>query len=485
MLAFPDTKGFCLSTSDDTAITVEDIDDLESMDDLLNEPGGELKSVSRSDVLEGLIVGIEPDELLIDIGLKAEGVVPSRELWDSRSDEPKPSFDLGDTVLVYVVQPEGDGPALLSVRRAAQEKVWRATEELFETGAIIEATIQEYNKGGVLVDVGPRGFVPLSQLTILRRGPADETEEELNAKLADVVGQTINVKVIELDRRRNRLILSQRVAEREVRSQKREILLDELEIGQVRKGIVSNICSFGAFIDLGGADGLAHISELSWSRVENPEELLKPGEEIDAYVLALDQEDKKIALSLRRATKDPWADLDSRYEDGSIVEGDVTKLAPFGAFVRLEDGVEGLAHSSDLGDTSLDSIHEGTSGKFRILSTDVPRRRIRLEPTEFVVETEDPSDAESVDGEEPDIDEVSGSTDVDPDQQPAAAAEAVRHDDTNTEADDSIDEADDSKSTVKAAAAAAEEETDEDTSSDSADIVDEDAMIESKHKAES
>ena len=199
-------------------------------------------------------------------------------------------------MLVYVVQPEGDGPAILSVRRAAQEKVWRATEDMFENGTIIEATILEFNKGGVLVDVGPRGFVPLSQLTSLRRGPADETEEELNAKLSEVVGQQIHVKIIELDRRRNRLILSERVAEREMRSQRREVLLDELQIGQIRKGIVSNICSFGAFVDLGGADGLAHISELSWSRVESPEELLSPGEEIDVYILSLDREDKKLSL---------------------------------------------------------------------------------------------------------------------------------------------------------------------------------------------
>ena len=147
------------------------------MDDLLNEPGGQLKTISRSDVIEGVVVGVAPDELLVDMGTKAEGVVPERELWDSNHDEPKPSYALGDTVLVYVVQPEGDGPAILSVRRAAQEKVWRATEDMFENGTIIEATILEFNKGGVLVDVGPRGFVPLSQLTSLRRGPADETEE--------------------------------------------------------------------------------------------------------------------------------------------------------------------------------------------------------------------------------------------------------------------------------------------------------------------
>ena len=283
-------------------------------------------------------------------------------------------------MLVYVVQPEGDGRAMLSFRRAEQEKVWRATEELFEKGEIIDATILEYNKGGVLVDVGPRGFVPLSQLTSLRRGASDETEDELAARLAELVGRKINVKIIELDRRRNRLILSERVAEREVRSRRREVLLDELQVGQVRQGIVSNICSFGAFVDLGGADGLAHISELSWSRVESPEEILKPGQEIEVYVLSLDREDKKIALSLRRATKDPWQSLESKYGVNEIVEGEVTKLAPFGAFVRLTDGIEGLAHASDLGDAALDTMREGDFGKFQILSIDAGRRRIRLSP---------------------------------------------------------------------------------------------------------
>lgn len=425
------------------------------MDDLLNEPGGQLKTISRSDVIEGLVVGVDPDELLIDIGTKAEGVVPERELWDSRSDEPIPSFSLGDKVLVYVVQPEGDGPAILSVRRAAQEKVWRATEDMFENGTIIEATIQEFNKGGVLVDVGPRGFVPLSQLTSLRRGPADETEEELNAKLSDVVGNKINVKIIELDRRRNRLILSERVAEREMRSQRREVLLDELQIGQIRKGIVSNICSFGAFIDLGGADGLAHISELSWSRVESPEEMLSPGEEIDVYILSLDREDKKIALSLRRATKDPWAGLESRFQADQIIDGTVTKLAPFGAFVHLEDGVEGLAHSSDLGEAELASINEGDPGKFKILSIDAPRRRIRLQPLEIgtssseqldqegelVAAAEEPAvpdvDSEAISDEQPEVDANTDTTQESSDLNAENESEIGPSQDENSLEDDS------------------------------------------------
>jgi len=353
---------------------------LESMDELLNAPGAALKTVMRSDVVEGTIVRIEPDELLVDIGLKSEGVVPGREIWDSRSELPRPEYQRGDKVLVYVVQPEGDAPAVLSIRRAAQEKVWRSTEEIFQKGEIIEATILEFNKGGVLVDVGPRGFVPLSQLTSLRRGAGDETEEELIARLSELVGRKIYVKIIELDRRRNRLILSERVAEREMRAQRREVLLNELQVGQIRGGVVSNICSFGAFIDLGGADGLAHISELSWSRVESPEEVLKAGQKVDVYVLSLDREEKKIALSLRRATKDPWEALEQRYQANQVIEGEVTKLAPFGVFVRLEEGVEGLAHASDLGDTALDSLHEGDKGQFRILSVDVARRRIRLAP---------------------------------------------------------------------------------------------------------
>lgn len=430
------------------------------MDDLLNEPGGQLKTISRSDVIEGVVVGVAPDELLVDMGTKAEGVVPERELWDLNHDEPKPSYALGDNVLVYVVQPEGDGPAILSVRRAAQEKVWRATEDMFENGTIIEATILEFNKGGVLVDVGPRGFVPLSQLTSLRRGPADETEEELNAKLSEVVGQQINVKIIELDRRRNRLILSERVAEREMRSQRREVLLDELQIGQIRKGIVSNICSFGAFVDLGGADGLAHISELSWSRVESPEELLSPGEEIDVYILSLDREDKKIALSLRRATKDPWAALESRFEAEQIVDGTVTKLAPFGAFVHLEDGVEGLAHSSDLGESALESISEGNPGKFKILSIDAPRRRIRLQPIEIdtssseelaedgelVATAENPSetdeDSEGTGNEQAEIDSSTDTTQESSDEAEPSSDETSPEEDSDSKKIDTTGEED-------------------------------------------
>lgn len=411
--------------------TLDELPVLGSMDDLLAEGTAGLPSIGRGDVLEGVIVRIEPDEILVDIGLKAEGFVPEREQWENRLDEPRPEYQVGDKALVYVVQPEGEGRAMLSFRRAAQEKVWRATEELFETGEIVDATIMEYNKGGVLVDVGPRGFVPLSQLTSLRRGSSDETEDELAARLAELVDRKINVKIIELDRRRNRLILSERVAEREVRSRRREVLLDELQVGQIRKGIVSNICSFGAFVDLGGADGLAHISELSWSRVENPEEILKPGEEIDVYVLSLDREDKKIALSLRRATKDPWDSLDTTYTVDEVVDGEVTKLAPFGAFVRLMDGIEGLAHASDLGDAALDSMREGDSGSFKILSIDSGRRRIRLSPlAESFKADKEAEDADSAEDTGP-----PGGVGEDAGSDSASVTEEAAEDATNTAED--------------------------------------------------
>lgn len=455
-----------MTTTDEAPVTdaiaeapsTEEMPVLESMEDLLATEGASLPSVGRGDVLEGLVVRIEPDEILVDIGLKAEGYVPEREQWDNRLDEPRPDHEVGEKILVYVVQPEGDGRAMLSFRRAAQEKVWRATEELFETGEIIDATILEYNKGGVLVDVGPRGFVPLSQLTSLRRGASDETEDELAARLAELVGRIINVKIIELDRRRNRLILSERVAEREVRSRRREVLLDELQVGQVRKGVVSNICSFGAFIDLGGADGLAHISELSWSRVESPEEILTPGEEIDVYVLSLDREDKKIALSVRRATTDPWESLESKYSVEEVVEGEITKLAPFGAFVRLTDGIEGLAHASDLGDAALDSMNEGDHGKFNILSIDSGRRRIRLSPLSIEPgkgqEAESTDEADDTPAEEipTAAAEVSDSDEppADPDAEVASAADDVL--DTLETTDNASDEPDASSTPLAEAA---------------------------------
>ncbi len=363
-----------------------DYSQMESMEDLLDAGEHEVNVYRRGMVIDGTVVRVQGEEVMLDVGLKAEGVVVGRELFDPRLMAERLELEVGESIPVYVVQPEGEGAAMLSIRRALQEKLWRETEALYNEGKIIESKVTEFNKGGVLVDVGPRGFVPMSQLVSLAPAAPDETREDVAARLSELLNKTLRLKIIEMDRRRNRLILSERAAEREMRSERREQLLDELQVGQIRKGRVSNLASFGAFIDLGGADGLAHISELSWSRVSSPGEVLQAGEEVDVYILSLDRVEKKIALSIRRALPDPWSTLEERYSPEMVVEGHVTKLAPFGVFVRLEEGVEGLAHASDIGEEALTSMREEDVLNFRILSIESSRRRIRLTPADAVDE---------------------------------------------------------------------------------------------------
>jgi small subunit ribosomal protein S1 len=205
----------------------------------------------------------------------------------------------------------------------------------------------------------------------------------LLARLSELIGRELKLKIIEVDRRRNRLILSERLAEREMRAQQREQLLVELEVGQTREGVVSNLCSFGAFVDLGGADGLVHISEISWSRVEDPSEVLGVGEKVQVCVLSLDHESKKIGLSIKRTEKDPWEGIEARYPVGKEVPGIIIKIAPFGAFVRVEDGIEGLAHNSEMTPEGRDVLQEGQELTFRVLSADPQRHRMRLSPTDL------------------------------------------------------------------------------------------------------
>ena len=333
--------------------------------------------------MDGTVVRVQGDEVMIDVGLKAEGVVVGREFFDPQVMDERPELTVGESIPVYVVQPEGEGAAMLSLRRALQEKQWRDTEAVYNEGKIVEAKVTEFNKGGVLVSVGPRGFVPMSQLVSLAPSASQDSRDDIGDRLNQLVGKTLKMKIIEMDRRRNRLILSERAAERDLRSERRESLLEGLQVGQTRKGVVSNLATFGAFIDLGGADGLAHISELSWNRVNDPTEILSPGQEVDVYILALDREEKKIALSVRRVFKDPWDAIEDRFVSEQSVEGTVTKLAPFGVFVRLEEGVEGLAHASDLDEDVLQQMSEGEAREFRVLSVEPGRRRIRLVPADM------------------------------------------------------------------------------------------------------
>jgi small subunit ribosomal protein S1 len=347
---------------------------------LIREIEQSIRTVQRGDVVEGVIVHLDGEEAMVDIGLKSEGIISNREMMEAA--DGRSQLKVGDKVLVYVLNPESpEGHALLSLRRASAEKAWREIEKLYEAGEIIRTKVIDANKGGVIVDVGLRGFVPSSQLVSLERpSTRDASEEDLLARLQALVSKDLELKIIEVDRRRNRLILSERMAARELRNQQREKLLEDLEVGQIRRGVVSNLCSFGAFIDLGGADGLVHISELSWSRIDDPSEVLKVGQEVDVYVLSLDRESKKIGLSLKRTQDDPWQGIEERFPVGKEVKGTVIKLMSFGAFVRLEEGIEGLAHNSEMRPGIREAMQEGQEFSFRVLSADPVRHRMRLVP---------------------------------------------------------------------------------------------------------
>jgi len=361
-----------------------------SMQELLAAEEAAVREVRRGSVVEGTVVRIDQDEVLVDIGLKSEGVIPGREM-SSIVEELGRRPQVGDPLLVFVITTETpEGHALLSFRRAATERFWRRAQEQVQTGQVVEAKVIEVNKGGVVVDFGTRAFVPISQLVSLQRtGESEEGQEQMMEQLRGLVGQTLKLKVIEADRKRNRLILSERQASRELRSQRRDVLLQEREPGQIRRGRVSNIASFGAFVDLGGADGLVHISELAWSRVKHPSEVVKPGQEVDVYVISVDRDTRKIALSLRRAQEDPWLRVEEHHPLASLVMGEVIKQAQFGVFVRLEDGIEGLVHNSEIAPQDRRLLQEGRTLPFRVISIDRDRRRLRLTPAPDAMPDED------------------------------------------------------------------------------------------------
>jgi len=364
-----------------TAVATDDpeLDAASFMEQFLNDPTHDYKSLKYGDVMDGVIMHLDREEILVDIGSKSEGIVPSREYSSLSSDE-RHALAVGDTILVFVVQPENpEGHAVVSIDRARQEKSWRRLQELHEANEVIEAEVTNYNKGGLLVNLdGVRGFVPASQVTEIRGG--DEASKQ--ADMARLIGSSLPLKVIEINRHRNRLILSERQAVQERRDVMKERLIEELSEGEVRKGRVSSICDFGAFVDIGGADGLVHLSELSWSRVRHPSEVLRVGQEVDVYVLGINSQEKKIALSIKRTQAEPWSRVAAAYEVGQLVRGTVTQLANFGAFARIEDGIEGLIHVSELVDDRVTHpkqvVSEGDDLLLRIIRIDPQRRRMGL-----------------------------------------------------------------------------------------------------------
>jgi small subunit ribosomal protein S1 len=350
-----------------------------TMQGLMSDAASEFRTLQRGDVVDGVVVSADRDGVLIDIGTKSEGMVPAGEALGLLE---RGEIHVGEEILVYVVQPEDqEGRVVLSVNRARSERGWRTMQRLFEDGQLFEAEVIDQNKGGLIVDAdGVRGFIPLSQVAGVRLDGS--TEDEIREKLAFMVGQSIPVKVLEINRRRNRLILSERQAVQERRGLRKEQLINELKDGEVRHGRVSSLCDFGAFVDLGGADGLVHLSELAWRQVGHPREVLHVGQEVDVFVLNVDREKKKIALSLRRLQPEPWTTVADRYSPGDVVQGTITKLATFGAFARVEDGIEGLIHISELGEGHIvhprNVVKEGDKVTLRVLRVEPERRRLAL-----------------------------------------------------------------------------------------------------------
>jgi small subunit ribosomal protein S1 len=354
--------------------------DLES---LLQEGYG-FTPLKRGEVREGTIVSVTSTEILIDLGSKTEGVVSGRELERMPRDQLS-AIKVGDEVLAYVVNPEDkNGNTILSLTRAQLEKDWREAERLFETQEMFSGDVAGFNKGGLIVRLGRvRGFVPASQLATGRRRRSGEGQSP-EERWRELTGQTLQLKVIEIDRERNRLILSERAAMREWRKAQKEKLLSELAEGEIRKGEVISLADFGAFVDLGGADGLIHLSELSWKRVNHPREVLNVGDEVEVYVLNVDRDRRRIGLSLKRLQTDPWETVEDKYVVDQLVEGVITKLAKFGAFAHIvgDEEIEGLIHISELSEGHIahpkEVVKEGQVVTLRIIRIDTDQRRMGL-----------------------------------------------------------------------------------------------------------
>jgi small subunit ribosomal protein S1 len=326
----------------------------------------------EGDVVSGRVVRIDNDEVLVDIGYKSEGVIPSSELSIRKSVDPSDEVSLGEEVDALVLTKEDqDGRLILSKKRARFEKAWRRIEAAAESGEPVEGAVIEVVKGGLIIDLGVRGFLPAS-LVDIRRVP----------NLDEYMGQTIECKVIELNRSRNNVVLSRRAVLEEQRKEDRERILDRLQPGQVVEGTISNIVDFGAFVDLDGIDGLIHISELSWSHVNHPSEILSIGDKVTVKVLDIDRQRQRISLGLKQTQEDPWQRVVDTYNVGDELEGTVTKVVTFGAFVEILDGVEGLVHISELAQHHVENpreiIQPGDPVRVKILEIDSERRRLSL-----------------------------------------------------------------------------------------------------------
>ncbi len=344
----------------------------------------------KGEIRRGVIISISPNQVVLDIRAKREGFVPAREL-ERMDPHLRRQMAVGMEIPVYVVNPEdNEGKTIVSITRGLVQADWDRALALLESQEIWEGRVSGYNRGGLLVDFGRlRGFIPTSHLTGFSRSISPE---ERNRRLAEMVGRHLGLRVIEVDQQRNRLVLSERAAYREWREQQQERLLEELQEDHVVRGRVSSIQDFGVFVDLDGVEGLIHISELSWTRVEDPHAILEVGDEVEVRVIRVDRERKRVSLSLRQTGGDPWERIEERYTLGQLIDGRVTRIVSYGAFVEVEPGVEGLVHISELGEEKVgnprDVLEEGEVLPLRVIRIDSTRRRLglsfrRVSPEEY------------------------------------------------------------------------------------------------------
>ena len=369
--------------AEEAAESVHDESAAPSEGEWLAQDTSDPKGLKRGVVLEGTVTSTSPTAVYVDVGEKTDGVIPGREL-ERMNKETLDMLKPGEKVSVFVVNPhDHNGDLVLSLNRALEELDWRRAEEYKESQQVYESHIAGYNKGGLIVRFGRvRGFVPQSQLGAdRRRTMSGETPEERWGKM---VNETIAVKVMEVDRSRNRLILSERAAARESRENRKEALIDRLQVGEVRTGRVVSLVDFGVFVDIGGAEGLVHLTELSWTHVTHPKDLLQVGQEVKVEVISVDPEQKRIGLSMKRQAADPWDTVATTYAIGQLVKGNVTKLTKFGAFIRLVDvpEIEGLVHISELSDQRVNHprevLNENETVTLRVVKMDIENRRLGL-----------------------------------------------------------------------------------------------------------
>ncbi|MFW6718823.1 30S ribosomal protein S1 [Streptomyces sp. MAR4 CNY-716] len=352
-----------------TQVAVNDIGSEEAFLAAIDET---IKYFNDGDIVDGVIVKVDRDEVLLDIGYKTEGVIPSRELSIKHDVDPNEVVAVGDEIEALVLQKEDkEGRLILSKKRAQYERAWGTIEKIKEEDGIVTGTVIEVVKGGLILDIGLRGFLPAS-LVEMRRV----------RDLQPYVGKELEAKIIELDKNRNNVVLSRRAWLEQTQSEVRQTFLTTLQKGQVRSGVVSSIVNFGAFVDLGGVDGLVHVSELSWKHIDHPSEVVEVGQEVTVEVLDVDMDRERVSLSLKATQEDPWQQFARTHQIGQVVPGKVTKLVPFGAFVRVDEGIEGLVHISELAERHVEIpeqvVQVGDEIFVKVIDIDLERRRISL-----------------------------------------------------------------------------------------------------------